>query len=113
MFSKENQSWALCSLLGQSTYYSSSELKIRQICITPFKQGWYRFAAVLAQVYGQRTLFFQPFKEGLIFGTSHYTTNGLAAPGKPGKSHVAPIEGSVLKSGKESKLIALQYRQPN
>ena len=109
VFSKKTQSWDLCSVLGQSTYFWNSDDQIRQICITPFKQDWYRMAAVLAQVCGQQDLYFSSFKGGITFHTSHYNTTGLPAPGKIGKSRVAPIEGSVLGLGENSEYVGITW----
>jgi hypothetical protein len=100
LWSEKHQSWVLSSLVGQTTYFSTRD--IRQICVTPFSHGWYRFVAVLAKVYGQRALYFPSFKGGITLGTSRYDSNGFLTNPKRGKAHVAPIVGSVLKNGEES-----------
>ena len=91
---------AISTLLGQTTYFSAAD--IRQICITPFSHGWYRFVAVLAKVYGQQVLYFPSFKGSITFGTNRYDSNGIVTTAKQGKSSVAPIVGSVLKHGEDS-----------
>lgn len=100
LMSEVNKTWVVSSLLGQTTYFSHSI--IRQICITPFSHGWYRFASVLSKVYGQDALFFQSFMDGLTFGTNRYESTGLSVAGKRAKSHSAPIEGSTIKAGGDS-----------
>lgn len=96
--SRECNSWVLSTLLGEVTYYSTDGNK--QICVTPSAHGWHRFVAVLAQVYNQETLFFSSYKEGVSFG-------GLFNKAKTNKRHAkatsAPIEGLLLKEGKDSK----------
>lgn len=103
LWSNVAQSWVVSTMCGQSTYYSNCNDTIRQISVTPFSHGWYRFAAVLAEVYGQSMLYFQSWKGGVTFGTNRFDSNGFAAGGKSGKNGIAPIEGSILKHGKQSK----------
>jgi hypothetical protein len=104
LWSEKHRSWVLSSLVGQTTYFSPSD--IRQICVTPFSHGWYRFVAVLATVYGQRSLYFPSFKGGITLGTNRYDSNGFGTTARQGKAHVAPIIGSVLKQGEKSRCMA-------
>ena len=102
LLSKQRKSWVVSTLLGQTTHFSASD--IRQICIAPFAQGWHRFAAVLAKVYGQDVLFFQSFRGGITFSTNRFKSSGLL-PGRAGKRAnglVAPIPGSALENGVDS-----------
>jgi hypothetical protein len=107
--SKENSSWILASLTGKVAYFSNSG--IRQICVTPFAHGWYRFVAVLAAVFQQPILYFQSFKGGVTFGTNRSKSSGYAK--KKPRQHVAPIDGSSLKDGDASKYKTLYLMQPN
>ena len=98
--STEHNTWIVSTLSGQTTYYSSSN--IRQICIRPFAHGWHQFTAVLAKTYGQQALFFPSFKGGLTFGTSQFEPNGTSIPKKRTKHLVAPIEIATLRADQES-----------
>ena len=103
LWSKATGSWVVSTLLGQTEYFHNEDEGIRQICVTPFTQGWHRFTAVLGIVSGQRALFFQSWKGGITFGTNRYGSNGLSVVAKRDKTNCAPIEGTLLKAGKESK----------
>ena len=109
LLSQKRNSWVVGTLPGQTTYYSNSSTAICQICFIPFIHGWYRFTAMLGQVYGEPILLFLSWKGGFTFGTNRYDSNGFSAPGKSGKGgSVAPIEGSILKKGKESQYNLVQ-----
>ena len=94
-----NESWVMSTLLGQTTHFSSTG--IRQICVTPYTHGWYRFAAVLAEVCGHDTLFFQSFRGGITFGTNRFESNGIPVTGKPKKGEVAPVKGTLIGKKEE------------
>jgi len=104
LWSKNTKSWVVSSLLGQAEYFSNVDEKIRQISITPFLHGWYRFAAVLGQVLGEEVLLFQSWQGGIMFGTSRFASNGLdlGILRRRNTASVAPIEGSILGQGKRS-----------
>ena len=109
LWSQKHNSWVVSTLLGQTTYYSNSPTAIRQICIIPFTHGWYWFTAILGQVYGEPILLFPSWKGGFSFSTNRYDSNGFSVPGKSGKGgSTAPIEGSILKKGKESQYSVVQ-----
>jgi hypothetical protein len=91
------------SVLGREHPVRTIRTTVRQISVTPFSHGWHRFAAVLTEVYGQTTLHLQSWKGGVTPGTNRFDPNGFADGGKSGKSGIAPIEGSILKHGKQSK----------
>ena len=94
----------MSSLVGKVTYFSTSD--IRQVCVSPFKQGWYRFTAVLGKVFEHDVLHFQTFRGGVRFGTSnfasHGNTIGISSPGKLKKREVAPVKGASLGKHDES-----------
>lgn len=98
LWSNRAKAWVFGSLMGRTTYYSSGG--ISQICVTPFSEGWYRFAAVLAEVCEHHTILFQSFKGGVTFGTSrmkgHGNTSGISAPGKQKEGRRAPVRGSTI-----------------
>ena len=100
LWSKGDNSWVVSTLLGETTHFSSGDIK--QICVIPFAHGWHRFAAILAMVYGERALFVPSFKGGITFGTTQWGKVCLPALGKNGESGVAPIDGSMLKSDQDS-----------
>ena len=58
---------------------------------------------VLVEVYVQMMLSFQSWKGGMTFGMNQLDSNGFVAGGKSRNSGIAPIEGSILKHGKQSK----------
>jgi len=55
--------------------------KIRQIYITPFSHGWYRFTAVLSQAIGESVLYFPSWLGGLSFGTNRFPPDGMGLGG--------------------------------
>jgi hypothetical protein len=107
LWSSHNKCWVVSSLIGQTTYYSSDGY--RQVCVTPYAQGWYRFTAFLAQLCGHNTLLFQSFMGGITFNTSKFKTNGntlgISMQSRQMGGKIAPIRGSTLGEGQESALI--------
>lgn len=97
----ESKSWVVNTLLGQTTYHSTTN--IRQICITPFAHGWHRFVAVLAKVCQKPKLFFPSFKGGITFGTSRIEGESRANPKRRSKGSAAPIDGPVIRTDQNSK----------
>ena len=102
LWSQNTRSWVVSTLLGQTEYYNNEPGKIRQICITPFTQGWYRFTAILAGASGEAALFFQSWMGGVTFGTNRFTSNGLVVSSSGDKNNRAPIDGTILRYGQAS-----------
>jgi hypothetical protein len=104
LWSNRTNSWVMSTLMGKTTYFPTSNY--RQICITPFTHGWYRFTSVLAEVCGHDTLHFQTFMGGVTFGTSTYQTrgniSGISTEGKEKKGEITPVKGSMIGSQDES-----------
>lgn len=100
LMSNAKQSWAVSTLLGRTTHFSNSH--IRQICITPFTHGWFRFTSVLSSVFNQDCLYFQSWKDGITFGTSQTDPNGSETTRRRRKNRVAPIEGPIIPAGQDS-----------
>ena len=98
--SKAHSSWTASTLLGEVEFHSDTS--IHQICITPFTHGWFRFVAVLAQVFGRKTLFFPSFRGGISFGTGRMDSEGSKMRRKA-KINSAPIDGPLLSSDHISK----------
>ena len=95
--------------MGRTTYLPT--MGIRQICAVLFLQGWHRFTAVLAKVCGHDTIHYQSFRGGITFGTNCYPSNGntkgISSAAKQKKGQIAPIKGSSLPTGQDSKNIML------
>jgi hypothetical protein len=100
LWSKATNSWVLTSLTGLSTYYSTSG--IRQICVTPFAHGWLRFAAVLAQMCGVRSVFVPSFQGGISFAVSRFPGVGVPTPTVAKGVLSAPIAGSLIPKNNDS-----------
>lgn len=100
LWSKVTNSWVLTSLTGLSTYYSTSG--IRQICVTPFAHGWLRFAAVLAQMCGVRSVFVPSFQGGISFAVSRFPGVGVPTPTVAKGVLSAPIAGSLIPKNNDS-----------
>ena len=102
--SAAEKNWVLCSLMGQTTYYSTG--KIKQICVAPFPHGWYWMTALLADLCNHDVLYFQSFREGITFSNSKYETNRVFVPEHPENGVVAPIKGSLTPNGEMGNVVS-------
>ena len=106
--SREEQTWVVSTLLGETEFYNNTG-NIRQISITPFSHGWYRFAAVLGEVLGKTVLYFQSWEGGITFGTNRFNGSGESVGGRRRTPGAPPISGSVLTKGAESRSPSLKH----
>lgn len=102
LWSVRHDAWVMSSLVGKTTYFSTGP--IRQICINPYKQGWYRFTSVLAEVCKHDTLYFQSFRGGISFAGSQFNSDGnrKGISSSVKKGVVAPIKGSWVRRHEQS-----------
>lgn len=105
LWSNKANTWVFGSLVGRTTHYSADG--IRQICITPFSEVWYRFSAVLAEVCGHHAIYFQSYKGGVTFGSNRMNNQGGLSSSSGHASQKngrrAPVKSSLMLNGQESK----------
>ena len=76
----ESGDQVVSTLMGTVIDSWNSKWTIRSVCIAPFAQGWYRFAAVLGKVSQRPVLYFKMWKRGALFSASPFSTGDSVAP---------------------------------